>query len=128
MITPKERELLKGAIRRVFSRSELRREVVDKAVIKGYVDSERPRVTKWCKCQSCLQMVPKYLMEVDHIDPVIPIDKTLNDITFDELIARIWCNVKNLMAICKVCHKAKSKVENAERRRIKKEKSINKIP
>lgn len=117
---PKERNLVKGALRRVFSRSELRREILAKAIIPNMHDPERPRVTKWAMCEECRQFEPAYLMQVDHILPVIPLDKSLDDMTWDEVIDNLWCNPANLSVKCKKCHKAKSKEENAERRRIKK--------
>jgi hypothetical protein len=42
-VTSKERGLLKGAIRRVFSRSDLRRKVIELSRI-DHTDSTRPRV------------------------------------------------------------------------------------
>lgn len=115
-ITVKERNLLKGAIRRVFSRSELRRAVIDAAVIEGYHDPSRPRVTKWCRCDECKQPNPKYLTECDHLDPLIPLNKRLEDLSWDTVVDRTFCEKNNLRAICKPCHKQKSKLENKQRR------------
>lgn len=120
---PKERNLLKGAIRRVFSRSELRRKVLDDSVIIGYFDTTRPRVTKWCKCTNCGKMEPKYLMQVDHAHPLIPIHKSLEEMSWDEVIDNTWCHESNLKPICKPCHKTKTLAENKERRRLKREKA-----
>lgn len=119
---PKERNLLKGAIRRVFSRSDLRRQVIETAVIEGYSYPGRPRVTKWCKCTYCGNPTPKYQVEVDHVEPVVPIDKRLEDMTWDDLVNRIWCEINNLKVCCKPCHKEKSKAEGKERRAIAKAK------
>lgn len=112
----KERGLIKGAIRRVFSRSELRREVIALSRI-DYTDPERPRVTKWSRCSECLKPIPTYLLECDHIEPLVPLDKKLEDMTWDEVVERAWCDIANLRPVCKPCHKLKSKLENAERRR-----------
>lgn len=125
-VSPKERGLLKGAIRRVFSRSELRRQILDRALVKDYHDPSRKRVTRWCKCPGCKQMIPAYLMEVDHDDPIIPAGKTLEDMEWTEVIDRVWCDERNLVALCKNCHKAKTRIENAERRKLKKEKKLEK--
>lgn len=118
---PKERGLIKGAIRRVFSRSELRRQALDKALVKDYSDPSRKRVTRWGRCAECEKLEPLYKMQIDHIEPVIPQDSSLDQMTWDTLVDRIWCDERNLQALCETCHKAKSKEENAERRRIKKE-------
>lgn len=117
---PKERGLLKGAIRRVFSRSELRRKILDKALVKDYHDPSRRRVTRWGKCAECGKLEPAYLLEVDHVDPIIPLNKTLEEMDWDTIIDQVWCDERNLRAVCKPCHKTKTKAENKERRELKK--------
>lgn len=121
--SPKERNLLKGAIRRVFSRSELREEALQRSIIPGYLDPKRLRVTKWSMCPDCSTPTPAYLMQVDHISPIIRINESLEDLTWTELIEnRVWCSLSNLKAICKSCHKIKTKAENKKRRELKKAK------
>jgi 5-methylcytosine-specific restriction endonuclease McrA len=119
---PKERSLLKGAIRRVFSRSELRRRALDAAQVKDYQDPSRKRVTRWGKCAACQNLEPLYKMQIDHKDPIIPVGETLEDQSWDKVIDRVWCDERLLQALCKPCHDQKTKAENAERRRLKKEK------
>lgn len=115
-ITPKERGLIKGALRRVFSRSELRSLAITLTRVQ-HEDPSRPRVKKWSYCGLCGVVTPTYLMEVDHVFSVIPVDRTLADMSCDELVDRIWCDPANLMPVCKPCHKEKSRLENKERRR-----------
>lgn len=120
----KERNLIKGALRRCFSRSELRKEALESATIP-HTDPNRPRVTKWGVCQECGEIVPRYLMEVDHHDPVVPLDTAFEDITtWDEVVDRMWCHIKNLRPLCEGCHDRKSKAENQTRRAIKKLKGV----
>lgn len=123
----KERNLLKGSLRRLFSRSDIRRSVIDDSRITGYHNLDRPRVTKWSYCSDCNKNVPTYLMECDHIEPIIKIGEALENLSWDTVIERIWCAKDNLRAVCKDCHKIKSKKENAERRRLKKEAKNEKI-
>lgn len=120
-ISVKERNLIKGAIRRVFSRSDLRKEALIKSIIT-YYDESRKRVTKWSRCPICTQPTPTYTMEVDHVIPVVPLDKNLEDMTWDELVNNVWCDAENLVAICKPCHKIKSGQERKLRVQFKKEK------
>lgn len=115
MITKKERNLLKAAFRRVFSKSELRNKVLKKASITHY-DATRPRVKNWSKCQACRRPTPTYLMVVDHIDPVIPLSLSFEYLSLDDLCTRIWCKEENLQAICKGCHADKTSLENKMRR------------
>lgn len=119
-ISAKERGLVKGALRRVFSRSELRREVMAKAVLKGVTDPARPRVTKWAMCEICRKIEAAYKLQVDHLVPVIPINSSLEDMTWDTIMERLWCEPENLQVVCLSCHKEKSKAENKERRELKK--------
>lgn len=119
-VTAKERNLLKGAIRRVFSRSELRRKILDKTII-DHEDPSRPRVKKWSWCDKCNQPVPRYLMELDHEPPAVRIGEKFSDLTLDEFVDRLWCDGVGLNPICKACHKAKSKAETAQRRKKKKD-------
>lgn len=115
-MTVKERNLLKGAIRRVFSRSDMRRAVIDSTVIEHH-DASRPRVTKWSICPVCTKFIPRYLMVADHISPLIPIDTKLEDMTWTTVIDNVWCEKNNLMGICKDCHKTKTRAENKLRKR-----------
>ena len=122
-MTAKERNLVKDAIRRVFSRSELRRGVLDMSTVAPpkAVALNRPKVKTWCLCTTCEILEAKSYMEVDHKDPVVPIKSTLKDMTWDEVVDRIWCEVGNLQPMCKQCHKTKTKEEQKQRREIKNE-------
>lgn len=122
-ITKKERNLIKGGIRRVFSRSELRKKILEKSIIKEYGDPNRKRVTRWSKCDNCGKMEPTYLMQIDHKEPVVPINTSFDDMSIDDLVDNQWCDEDNLKPLCKPCHEIKTKAENKERRRLKKERN-----
>lgn len=124
-MTDKERNLLKGAIRRVFSRSELRRKIVNLTIEPNHVDLTRKRVKTWCKCPECRQMVPKSWLQVDHIIPIVGITETLKDLSWDTVIDRQWCSDNNLRPVCKPCHEKKTKEENKQRRLYRKDKLKN---
>jgi len=58
---------------------------------------------------------------IDHIDPVESVEDGYVDLnTFAE---RLFCGEENLQPLCKTCHDAKSKEENAKRRTNKKRKT-----
>lgn len=118
-ITKKERGLLKGAIRRVFSRSELRLKVLNSTVIT-HTDPKRSRVKRWSRCSKCGRIEPTYLIDIDHILPVIPVDRSFEEMTLDEVADRVWCEEKNLAGICETCHNIKTRDETVERRKHKK--------
>lgn len=107
-------------MRRLFGRSDIRRSVIDKAIVKGYSDPKRKAVKFWVQCSECKKMEAKSNVQVDHKDPLIPIDSSLEQMTWDEVVNRLWCEEKNLKIMCKPCHKSKTKEENKKRREIKK--------
>lgn len=118
-LTQKEKGLIKGALRRIFSRSDLRRQALDKYRIEHF-DPEHPRVTRWNWCPDCGLIYPAYLSQVDHVLPIIRTNETLDSLTLDELVSRIWSDIENLRAVDKECHALKTKVENKERAKFRK--------
>lgn len=120
-ISNKERGLLKGAIRRIFGRSDLRRRVVESAIVQGYTDPKRKAVKYWVKCADCGKMEAKSNVQTDHKHPVVPVNSSFAEMSFDTVVNRTWCEENDLQILCLECHKLKTKEENAERRRLKKE-------
>ncbi len=118
-ITAKDRNALKGALRRAFVRSELRAAVIARTRV-DHVDPARPRVTKWSRCELCQSLTPTYLINVDHIDPLIPIDSHFEDMSLDVVADRLWCDPSNLQGICEECHDLKTAAENEARKPYKK--------
>jgi 5-methylcytosine-specific restriction endonuclease McrA len=118
-VTPKDRNAIKGALRRAFSRSELHKAVIEASIVE-YSDPKRPRVKKWARCNMCKKPEAKSYMVVDHIDPVIPVGKTFEEIGADETIDRLWCERNNLQSCCVSCHNLKSQKELKARKEAKK--------
>lgn len=85
-------------------------------------DPKHPRVKKWVRCKHCKLPTPKYKAQVDHEHPIVPITSSLEDMTWDEVVNRTWCNPQNLQVMCKDCHKGKTLEENRFRRAYKKQK------
>lgn len=69
------------------------------------------------KCATCGELCKKKDVQVDHIDPVVPLDGYANGMDYDlnEFAVRLFCSVKNLQVLCKPCHKLKSADEAAIR-------------
>jgi 5-methylcytosine-specific restriction endonuclease McrA len=114
-LTAKDRGLIKGAIRRAFARSALRRSVLDDTKI-SHSDPNRPRVKTWYRCECCNGKFAQYELEVDHVHPVVPVTKSLEEMSWDELIDRTWCDRIGLQVLCETCHDAKSAREREERK------------
>ena len=124
-ITPKDRNALKGGIRRAFARSELHRKVLDAAVV-DHADLARPRVKTWCYCNYCGELEARSYMVVDHVDPIIPLNSSFEELGADVTIDRTWCEEHNLQVLCKTCHNIKYKIEAKKRKEFKNVKSNKK--
>lgn len=122
-ITKKEAALLKGAIRRVFVRSDLRREVLETLPIVAHHDATRPRVKNWSKCPHCKNVRARYEFVIDHVDPVVPVWSAQDKMSWDEIINRIWCDKSGLQPLCLECHNIKTKRERLLRQSYKNNKS-----
>lgn len=58
--------------------------------------------------------VIKCKVQLDHIDPVVEVEKGFID--WNTYIERLWCDPANYQGICKQCHADKSKEEMGERK------------
>jgi len=117
-MTSKERNALKGAIRRVFSRSDLRKAALLRVKVE-HSDPSRLRVKTWYYCEYCGELHPQHFLNCDHIDPVIPIYTTFERMTLDQTADRTWCEPTNLQILCLTCHGRKSTLEKEERKKYK---------
>lgn len=118
-LSKKDKNLIRGAIRRAFVYSELRKGVLKKTRVYDYSNPDRPRVKNWHRCPICLGYKAEYQMVVDHIQPVIKVNETLEDLSWDVFIEeRIYANgnEENLQSICETCHDKKTEVEDAQRK------------
>ena len=54
-------------------------------------------------------------MDVDHIDPVIPVEDSGKQKDWNKVISRLFCKEDNVQSICSMCHKEKSLLERGDR-------------
>ena len=112
--------MIKGAIRRAFSRSEYRRKALQAAKV-DHSDPRRPRVKIWYQCAHCKGYFAQHELEVDHKDPVVPVTQSLELMSWDDVVNRTWCEVEGLQVLCaEGCHRAKTLAEQKQRREVKK--------
>ncbi len=126
--------LIKGALRRVFARSEMHEPILEAcrvpvSEVPVEVRAARPKVKdeNWVRCPLCKEYTNMSSMQVDHVDPVIPVTSSLVEMDLLDVINRIWCDPSNLQATCKKCHAPKTKLENDTRRANKKAKKIKTV-
>lgn len=133
-LTDEERRTLKGAIRRAFRQSKRMKQVLDAArtelppaLKKDGTPGARNQVR--FKCAVCKELYPGKWVNVDHINPVVPLDRNEKDMTPNELVDGIYSDLSNLQVICstpikalpkgkKSCHTIKSTEENFIRKGI----------
>lgn len=120
-ITNKERGMILGCLKRTFSRSGLAQRIRNAKASK----EKGPKGGRRFVCDHCANTFDSSGINVDHIEPVIPIGVSFVDLTLEEVIDRLWCNEDNLQILCKECHALKSKAETKERKRIRKQKKTN---
>ena len=121
-VEPKLRSCITKGIRDSFKRCNkykaiLKENRVEKPRYK--VDgalSKKPSV--FYKCSDCKELVKSTEIQVDHIQPVIPLNGNLAEMTLNEYALRVFKSKCQLL--CTVCHKLKSKSENSQRRKFKK--------
>lgn len=66
------------------------------------------------RCEKCKVETHWKLAEIDHIVPIVEIGGE-RDPAMEAM--RMNCSPSGLMVLCEACHKAKSKSENAQRRK-----------
>ena len=109
--------MIRGAIRRTFSRSPVVREVLmggRQEVPKYNKDgslSKKPAVQY--QCEVCDAWVSSTKVTVDHIEPVISVDDGFVD--WNQFVDRLFCNKSNLQRICDDCHDKKTYKERIAR-------------
>lgn len=116
MIDKKTKGSIFNFIRLSFRQAPQVREALNLAVhptIKG------PRGGKRYTCADCKDAKSEPETQVDHIDPVVPYGMMQKDMTIDEYVERLYCDVSNLQTLCSDCHKEKTNSERKKRRDLK---------
>jgi hypothetical protein len=80
-------------------------------------DGQRHKIDSvFFRCNICKDLFKPNEIDVDHLTPVVPLGLKRHDLTATELINRIW--KLPIQVVCKICHKAKTKLENQSRRKL----------
>lgn len=108
---------IKSALRTASVRWPPRYETLSEAFAGSKINPESGRMAKHYKCASCKKEFPAKNIEVNHIEPVVPIEGFT---TWDDIIERMFCEKEGLEALCKECHKERTKEENAKRKEYRK--------
>ena len=131
-----ERNRIKGAVRRVFRIFPQMKDVLNEARVelppalkKDGTPGKKPQIR--FTCAECSKLFSRKDVQVDHIEPVVPLWKVEADMTYDEIVRGVCCNRENLQVICSTplkrsggmpsCHKIKTDEENFIRRKLSEE-------
>lgn len=137
-----ERARIKGAIRRVFRLSPQMKEVLQAARVelppalkKNGTPGKKNQVR--FRCAICSGLFSQKHVQVDHIEPVVPLHKTEQQMTIDEIAFRIICDKSNLQVVCSTplklndgnpsCHRIKTNEENFIRDYLSKQENLNEL-
>jgi hypothetical protein len=123
-----EKNMVKGAVRRIFRQSpnfkivltEARVELPPKTLKDGSIGAKNQIRFR---CAACKDLYPQKFVQVDHILPVIKLHKTEAETDYNEMIPAIVCKKSNLQVMCSTplkslpkgqtsCHWKKSNKEN----------------
>ena len=88
-------------------------ETLKDAYVGIRLNEKTNREGKHYLCALCEGEFPSKEVEVDHIEPVI---SSKGFTSWDDYIARLFCDKSNLQVVCKSCHKIKSYNEGQERK------------
>jgi 5-methylcytosine-specific restriction endonuclease McrA len=110
-----QRDFAENALRRASYKWKYRSKAVEKSVVEEgsyHIDIPGDRSRKKYECAMCGLIFRKKEVQVDHINPVIPL--TGRD-DMDGYVERMFCYEDGWQVLCKSCHKDKSDEENRNR-------------
>jgi len=113
---------VRGNLRQLFMQWPRRKEVLDAVRLEEWPPTQagkpRKRPVVWyicsecgAKCKTAENKHNHPIIEVDHIDPVGKLDSTPGGLI--EFINRLFCDPKNLRAVCRPCHRQKTRSDRA---------------
>jgi len=105
----RDKLILMNAARLYFRQSNLMKEAKERAkhpTIKGV------RGGKMYICAKCNKTFSGRDVQIDHIEPVIPIGTPKKEMSLMQFYDRLYCDISNLQVLCKPCHVSKSVDEN----------------
>jgi hypothetical protein len=102
--------VLRGGMRRFPAKYE----TLNAAFSATKENPKTKRQAKHYRCNICKGEFPGKDIEIDHIEPVV--DPDVGFVSWDLFIERLYCKMENLQAVCKECHKEKTKNERTSRK------------
>ena len=112
--------MARSCLRKAFRRSPKCYEVMQSQLSKMLGPRGGARFT----CMLCKKQFEYKNIDVDHIDPVIPLHLSEEELSLDEFCERLDCPIENLRGLCIECHRIETNIQNKERGRLRREKKF----
>lgn len=106
---------IKSALRAASRKWPPKWEALKKACVGKKVNPATGKLIFHYKCAACSRLFKAIDVQVDHIDPVVDIDRGFKG--WDEYIDRMFCEIDGLQVLCKECHSIKTANEKLARRK-----------
>lgn len=99
---------IKSGLRSLSCKWPPRYEALDEAFVGKRVNPKTGRLGKHYRCKHCGEVFPAKEVQVDHIDPVVPLTGFTD---WDDIISRMFCEKEGLQVLCNTCHDTKTRQE-----------------
>lgn len=90
-----------------------RNAALNEAFVDKRINVLTGRMSKHFKCAKCEGIFPTSKVQVDHIDPAVPLEGFTN---WDSVINRMFCEKDGFQILCLECHASKTKEERIIRK------------
>lgn len=90
-------------------------ETLNAAKTEKKINPKSGRLAQHYECNLCGKEYTNKDIEVDHIVPVV--DPVVGFVDWNTYIERLFCERSNYQAICKPCHRIKTKEETSSKKR-----------
>lgn len=108
----KLQSFVKSALRAASQRYPPKYEALARAYEGKQVNSKTGRIGKHYRCNACNGIFPASEVQADHIHPVI--DPEVGFVSWDEVVARMFCDADGFQILCLTCHKNKTTAEKQQ--------------
>ena len=107
---------IKSSLRTASVRWEPRYTCLANAFRLVQTNQKTGRMAKHFECAKCRCLFPQKEIEINHINPVVPVE---GFDSWDKVIERMFCEIEGLEALCRPCHKLITAEENVLRKKFK---------
>ena len=101
--------------KKILRRNSIKWGESNKALREAFIRKEGRKYIY--RCASCKGEFTRKEVHRDHIDPVVPIEKLITELTVDEYCARLLPESSGYQILCISCHDNKTQAENSQRKK-----------